>query len=122
MAFAKLLRRRPMHRLSALFLCLMLMLSLGLGSVAHATEAVGCVDTTAASSLEHSDGDADQVPADADKAYPHHHGGCHGHHIGVPFEAKLVASVTGLSVAPPAWNHAPMAPVPSDPALRPPQA
>lgn len=111
-----------MHRLSALFLCLMLMLSLGLGSVAHATEAPGCVDTTVASALDHSDGDADQVPADADKAYPHHHGGCHGHHVGVPFEANHVASVSGLAMAPPAWNHDPKPPVSSDPALRPPQA
>lgn len=122
MAFAKLLRRRPMRRLSALFLCLMLVLSLGLGSVAHATEGVRCVDTAAASSLEHSDGDGDQVPADADKSYPHHHGSCHGHHIGVPFEAGRVASVSGLPMAPAAWSDDPMARMSSDPALRPPQA
>ncbi len=122
MGVVKLLRRRPMHRVTALFLCLMLMLSLGLGSVAHATEGVRCVDFTAASALEHSASDGDQVPADADKSYPHHHGGCHGHHIGVPFEAGLVASLDGLPMAHGSWNHDPMVPVPSDPALRPPQA
>lgn len=111
-----------MHRLSALLMCLMLVLSLGLGSVAHATEGVTCVDATASSSLDHSVGDGDQVPADADKAYPHHHGNCHGHHVGVPIGADPVASIGGLRVTPLAWNNEPRAPVPSDPALRPPQA
>lgn len=111
-----------MHRLSALFLCLLLALSLGLGSVAHAAEGVACVDGTEASALEHSDGDADQVQGDGDKAYPHHHGGCHGHHIGIPFMADAGAPLGRLHMAPLAWSHDPMAPVPSDPALRPPQA
>ena len=32
----------------------------------------------------HAPGDADQVPADGDKGYPHHHGGCHGDHFAAP--------------------------------------
>lgn len=111
-----------MHRLLALFLSALLMLSLGLGSVAHATESARCIDSTSASSLEHSDGDADQVPADADSAYPHHHGGCHGHHIGVPFEADPVDSMAGLSMAPVAQNDDLTTAAPLDTALRPPQA
>lgn len=110
-----------MHRLRVLFLCLVLM-SLGLGSVAHATEAVTCADATATSSLDHIDGDADQVPADAGKAYPHHHTNCHGHHVGVPIEAGFVASMSGLRMTPSALSNDPRASVPSDPALRPPQA
>lgn len=111
-----------MLRLTALFLCLMLALSLGLGSVAHATEGVACVDGTEASSLEHSEGDADQVQGDADKAYPHHHGGCHGHHVGIPFTPDTGVAAGKLRLAPLAWSHDRIAPVASDPALRPPQA
>ncbi|MET0270670.1 MAG: hypothetical protein ABW173_09605 [Sphingomonas sp.] len=111
-----------MHRLSALFLCLALMLSLGLGSVAHATDSAMCADATAASTQDHGGGDADDVPADTDKAYPDHHGNCHGHHVGVPLDATFVARAAGLAMIPPAWNNRPMVPVPADPALRPPQA
>ena len=111
-----------MHRLSALFLGLLLVLTLGLGSVAHASEGVSCVEATAASTLEHSDGDADQVPADADKAYPHHHGGCHGHHVGVPIAADPIDPASSLRMTALVWSNAPKAPAASDPALRPPQA
>ncbi len=122
MAVGKLLRRGPMHRLSALFLSFMLVLMLGLGSVAHATEGVTCIDTAAVSSLDHCDGDADQVPADADKAYPHHHGGCHGHHVGVPIASGSTGPASSVCVTASVWRNAPKAPVASDPALRPPQA
>jgi len=122
MAVGKLLRLVPMYRLSTLFLCLMLVLTLGWGSVAHATEGVTCVETTAASSLDHCDGDADQVPADADKAYPHHHGGCHGHHVGVPMASDSAGPTSSVRVTALMWRNAPKAPVASDPALRPPQA
>jgi hypothetical protein len=122
MAVGKLLRRGPMHRLSALFLSFMLVLMLGLGSVAHATEGVTCIDTTAVSSLDHCDGDADQVPADADKAYPHHHGGCHGHHVGVPIASDSTGPASSVRMTASLWRNAPKAPVASDPALRPPQA
>ena len=110
-----------MHRLSALFLCLMLVLSLGFGSIAHATEGVRCVNVTVASSLDHSEGDADQVPSDTDKGYPHHHGGCHGHHVGVPLTAAPLSRVSGLSLTLFASNAAPRPPVSSDAALRPPR-
>ena len=111
-----------MRRFSALFACLMLVLSLGLGSVAHATEGVRCAGTTATSSFEHSEGDVDQVPADAEKDYPHHHGGCHGHHAGVPIAADPVSLVGSAGMIVFAGGNAPKAPVSSDPALRPPQA
>lgn len=110
-----------MHRLAAFCLCLMLVLSLGCGSVAHAVEGPG-VEVFAATSIGHADGDGDQVPADSEKGYLHHHGGCHGHDIGVPMTPDPVASVTGLRAIPSAWNNGPTALAPSDPALRPPQA
>jgi hypothetical protein len=110
------------HRLSALFLCFMLALSLGLGSAAHAAETAGGVEISAATSIDHVNGDGDQVPADSQKGYPHHHSGCHGHDIGVPMTPKGVATVAGLRATLSAWDNGPMPLAPSDPALRPPQA
>jgi hypothetical protein len=122
MAVGKLLRAGAMRRLSALFLCLMLVMSLGVGSVAHAAEGPVGVEISAATSIGHADGDGDQVPADSQKGYPHHHAECHGHDIGVPIASNSVASVTEPRVTPSTWNNGPVAPSPSDPALRPPQA
>ncbi len=110
-----------MRRLSALYLCLMLALSLGFGSVAHAAEGPGA-ELSTATSIGHADGDGDQVPADSEKGYPHHHGGCHGHDLGVPVTPNRVASIAGPRATPTAWYNVPMALPHSDPALRPPQA
>lgn len=111
-----------MHRLSALFLSLILALSLGFGSVAHAAEGGGGVEISAATSIDHVNGDGDQVPADSEKGYPHHHGGCHGHDTGVPMTSDALAIVAGLRATLSAWDNGPAALAPSDPALRPPQA
>lgn len=111
-----------MHRLSALFLCLMLALSLGLGSAARATEGDACIEVAAAADLGHSASDADQVPADSDKGYPHHHGGCHGHCMGVPVTTDAVATFTAASMAPLDFDQSRLARGLADPALRPPQA
>ena len=73
-----------MRRLLALLCFLGLVFSISAGSLAHAAEPVGCLDTVEASLLGHGAGDADQVPADSEKGYPHHHGGCQGHFVGVP--------------------------------------
>jgi hypothetical protein len=108
--------------LSALFLYLMLALSLGLGSTAHATEGVTCLDARTAASLGHSNGDGDQVPADAGKAYPHHHAGCHGHHVLAPTTPDPVVAVTVLSTRLLPWNNSRIALASSGPALRPPKA
>lgn len=111
-----------MHRLSAFFLSLILVLSLGLGSAAHATEGLDCLEISAAMSVDHADGDGDQVPADAEKGYPHHHGGCHGHHIGVPITADAVQHSADRRVGAFRWDHDRTAGAVADPALRPPQA
>lgn len=85
------------HRLFALLLCFLVASTLGLGSVAHAMEPIGGLDKTEAVGLGHIDGDGDQVPADHDRGYPHHHGGCHGHQIGEP--ARMLA--VSVAYAPP---------------------
>lgn len=111
-----------MRRLSALFLCLMLALSLGLGSAARATEGDACIEVAAATELGHTAGDIDQVPADSAKGYPHHHGGCHGHCVGVPATTNAVTAVPATSMAPLAFDQRRMGRGLADPALRPPQA
>jgi hypothetical protein len=75
-----------MRSLLAFIACLILVVS-GLSSVAHATEMPG---DAAVSALElatsHSPGDADEVPADSDRGYPHHHSICHGHDLAAPLK------------------------------------
>ena len=77
----------------SLLAVLMLLASLGASTVAHANEPLGCTDMLASSaSAEHADCGMVQVPADADKGYPHHHGVCHGHEVA----AALDDAVTPL--------------------------
>lgn len=88
-----------MQRLIALFLALLLSVSVGLGATAHAMEPLASIDASEASYFGHAAGDADEVPADADKGYPHHHGDCHDHGIGVPATAESIATSDPLSQA-----------------------
>ena len=114
-----------MRRLLAFVLCLLLASSLGLGAAVHAAEPITCLETSAesaASTLVHVDGDGDQVPADSEKGYPHHHGGCHGHHIGVPITADVVPNAISQTAKGLSWEQAHGAGLIGDPALRPPQA
>jgi hypothetical protein len=68
-----------MRRILLALIVICVSFSLTAGAVAHAAEPISCVDETSAQSMGHSPGDGDQVPADSDKNYPHHHGGCHVH-------------------------------------------
>ena len=68
-----------MRRLLPLLAAILVGLSLAGGTIAHAMEPVACIDDGSAVSLGHINGDGDQVPSDSGKAYPHHHGSCHGH-------------------------------------------
>ncbi len=112
-----------MSRFAAFLMYLAVALSLGLGSVAHAAEGVTCIEVSAAdAATSHVDGDGDQVPADAEKGYPHHHGGCHGHHIGVPIKLTSVDQTSIAPVLPRPFDHSRLARAPSDPGLRPPIA
>ncbi|RYY28411.1 MAG: hypothetical protein EOP62_04245 [Sphingomonadales bacterium] len=116
-----------MHRLIALFACVAVLVSLAGGSVAHAMEppVAACVEastTPAALDADHSEGDSDQVPADAEKGYPHHHGACHGHHVAAPFGDAIAFDFQVRDCIAPAHAAARYVATGGDPALRPPQA
>lgn len=113
-----------MHRLIAMIACVAMLFSLAGGSVAHAMEPIGCVEAPAKTGVDadHVDGDTDQVPMDGEKGYPHHHGGCHGHHIAAPvadavsFDGLIPSSAMRMEGGD---RHTTSG---GDPALRPPQA
>ncbi|MES1973370.1 MAG: hypothetical protein V4472_13005 [Pseudomonadota bacterium] len=111
-----------MARILTFLTCLAVFVSLGWGSLAHAMEPVGCIDTPTSALSGHVEGDRDEVPADGDKGYPHHHAGCQGHQVPTPFDrAPGFAHVSGkmpLGVAQLFELHG----ATTDPALRPPQA
>lgn len=111
-----------MRLLFALFLSLTIVLSFGLGSTAHAMEpAVGSEVSQSLASL-HSDKDGDQVPADAEKGFPHHHVNCHGDHVGVPVASQLsLRSLAGQIVIAP-FDRTRDTQLRAEPAQRPPQA
>ncbi|MBB3983218.1 hypothetical protein GGR44_002905 [Sphingobium fontiphilum] len=111
-----------MHRLTILFACLAVFLTLGVGSVSHAMEPIVCIDANSAAEIGHTEGDGDQVPADGDKGYPHHHGSCHGHHVAAPLaEAESFGQALAGSIMRPSRAIV-LATAAADPALRPPQA
>lgn len=111
-----------MSRVFALFVYAVLALSFGTASVAHATEPLAiCVPTEDAGSL-HFPGDADEVPADDAKGYPHHHGGCAGHQIATPAEQRQQNHAMDKALQP-LESPAPfLAAAPIDMTLRPPIA
>lgn len=116
-----------MRRLLNILALVMLVLSLGMTATAHATErpnvAAAAQATTADIVAEgHTPGDADQVPADGDSDYPHHHGGCHGDHVAAPVTIGSAFALHDLPLAPVSASGS-MRPLSmADPALRPPQA
>ena len=109
-----------MARLLALILMSFVSLSLAAGSVTHAAEPIGCLDSELAAGLGHSDGDGDQSPSDDGKA--HHHGGCQGHHFGEPVKDGFSGQLRLRGE--PLLNSDASGPVSAsaDPAYRPPQA
>lgn len=110
-----------MRRLLTLVSTLMLVVLVFTGTTSHAAEAFGCVEVSA-DSAGHFDGDRDQVPADADKGVPHHHGGCSGHHIAVPATAGATQIAAGDETRPGARNRDGLPSREPDRALRPPIA
>jgi hypothetical protein len=98
-------------------------LSLFATSLAHATEVPpGCGDTQVAFDIGHANGDGDQVPADGDKGYSHHHGGCHGHQV-PPESTKAAAPALPLDKLPLTAAIDFLLPAATaGPALRPPRA
>lgn len=73
-----------MRRFLALVASLVLMVSIGAVSIAHAVEPVTLIGEHTAHLLGHEAGDGDEVPDDIDKSYPHHHSACHDHMVDVP--------------------------------------
>lgn len=71
-----------MRGLLSFFAAMMILLSMGMGTLAHATEASICTENDSSLSIGPADGHGDLQPGDADNGLPHHHGGCHGHHVG----------------------------------------
>ena len=116
-----------MRRLLNILAYLTIALSLGTTATAHVLERP---DVSASShearvdevALGHVPGDADQVPSDSDKGYPHHHGGCHGAHVAAPVKAINTALTHDLRLAPIFASHSMRPLSTADPALRPPQA
>lgn len=101
-----------------LLACLMMVVTVW--SSAQAAEP-RCSDTIDQVAL-HVAGDCDEVPADADRNYPHCHTGCHGHHVATPVPAHAsVRIVEAASAYAPAGSATLTAHRPKR-TLRPPQA
>ncbi|WP_299110096.1 hypothetical protein [uncultured Bradyrhizobium sp.] len=116
-----------MRRLLNILAYLTIVFSLGTTAMAHVLErpdvSVLSAETRVGEvAMGHSPGDADEVPSDSDKGYPHHHGGCHGDHVAAPVKISNAALTRDLRLAPPFASHSMRPLSTADPALRPPQA
>lgn len=104
-----------------LLLSICLLAALGMAPVAHAAEPMTCIELVENDAL-HASGDGDQVPADAEKEYPHHHGGCHGHHVAPPLALSGAWPDRAIGARHRGWNATELAAASPDPTLRPPIA
>lgn len=111
-----------MRRFPVLFLMLALCVSLFAASASHAMEQLACADTVSVTEIGHYDGDKDEVPADSDKGYPHHHGVCHGHQIAAETATDTVLKHDMVRAEPIRARVRGLVFATADPALRPPQA
>ncbi|WP_404710457.1 hypothetical protein [Sphingomonas sp. MMS24-J13] len=108
-----------MRSLLAILACLMLVLTAS-GGAAQAA-GMGCSETVGEVAV-HIAGDCDEVPADADKNYPHCHTGCHGQHVAAPVPFRTIVPISdGFRDYAPAKRFT-LTARRVDPALRPPQA
>ena len=83
-----------MRSLLTLMACLMLVVTVWGGSAQAAQ--LGCSEMVEQAAV-HIAGNCDEVPADADKNYPHCHTSCHGHHVAAPvpdYASTPVVAVT----------------------------
>lgn len=104
-----------MRRLFASIAAMMLVLTLvsGVQASPAVAETGGCASTVVADGAPgHSAGDADEVPADSDKATPHHHNISHSHEMAVPATELAAIGYTPVrlpvgtaATAPPASMH-----------------
>ena len=110
-----------MPRVLSLFIGLALLLSMGVSAAAHMSEQL-CITGVEVTALEagHDDREGDELPADTEPGYPHHHGGCHGHHVAMtPSADGQAAQVLLTSMVNPASVSAVAAHL-AESALRPP--
>lgn len=92
-------KAQMMSRLLSFMLLFGLFVGMMGGTIVHAAEISGAHDVSTATQWLHTDSDHDQVPADSDKDYPHHHTVCHGHDLAAPTKTcgmPAVRDVTGL--------------------------
>ncbi|AOH85166.1 hypothetical protein AWL63_15575 [Sphingomonas panacis] len=110
------------HKLATLFLGFLLAISASGQTTAHAIDSFAPVGTVQMDDAGHWAGDGDEVPADADTRYPHHHAACHDHSVGVPATAERLPLSEHVA-QPLVGNRAPKLAT-ADPAelLRPPRA
>ncbi|MEE4453396.1 hypothetical protein [Novosphingobium resinovorum] len=106
------------RRSAFLMLLVSLLLTLGVGAMAHATESLAQHDVEKVA--WHWEGDGDHSPPDQDSPVPHHHGGCHGHHIGTPTLLPVVAGIGALALAGEAEVMTALRPVERQPEIDPP--
>ncbi|WP_430386212.1 hypothetical protein [Blastomonas fulva] len=79
---------RKVNRVLGLVLGVLLMISMGMGAAAHASETMCLPDIEASgANLDHH-GDADPS-GDTGDGVLHQHGGCHGHHVAAPIDDIL---------------------------------
>jgi hypothetical protein len=111
---------KGMRKLVPFLACMMLVLTTWAG-MAHAAEAGG-VEMSRTEMAAHAPGDGDEVPADADKGYPHHHASCHEHHVNTPIIETAAIPILAASTLPPADLSRALSGHDPEAALRPPQA
>ncbi len=83
----------------------MLVLMLWTGGAAHAAERFDCIPVTA-ETIDHFDGDEDQVPSSPDQGVAHHHSGCGGHHVAAPASDASIEIGALDRAIPLAWREA----------------
>ncbi|WP_448658235.1 hypothetical protein ACPVPU_12265 [Sphingomonas sp. CJ99] len=85
-----------MNRLFGILIGVVLLFSLPMGAAAHASETICLPDVEASAAYLHADGDMNQSK-DSENGVPHHHGGCHGHHVAAPVDAGETVGLIGSS-------------------------
>jgi hypothetical protein len=111
---------KRMRKLLPFLACLMLVLTTWAG-MAHAAEA-GNVETSSIELAAHASGDGDEVPADADTGYPHHHASCHEHFVNTPTVQAATIPASVASAVPPPVPSRTLSGRDTEADLRPPQA
>lgn len=86
-----------MYRWLALVSAFLLVLSFGMGTMAHAAQASECVPTSS-QYLGHAEPSRGEAPSGSQKSIGHHHSNCSGHQVCAPAEAADVRLSTPTMV------------------------